>query len=98
MRQQEERSFEEFLEFAGISQSKSRVGTHPNYSLEPHAALTARGLEANQGEGMIQQSKEAKASWRIWTMSAMLGLATLVAGAQTPGAPAPSAPPVKPPD
>jgi hypothetical protein len=45
---------------------------------------------------MKQQSREAKAGWRTCTIAAMLGLATLVAGAQTPGAPAPSAPPVKP--
>jgi hypothetical protein len=45
---------------------------------------------------MKQQSREAKAGWRNWTIAVMLGLATLVAGAQTPGAPAPSAPPVKP--
>jgi hypothetical protein len=45
---------------------------------------------------MKQQSREAKASWRNWTIAAMLGLAALVAGAQTPKAPAPSAPPVKP--
>ena len=44
---------------------------------------------------MKLQSREAKASWRNWTIAAMLGLASLVAGAQTPGAPAPSAPPVK---
>jgi len=47
---------------------------------------------------MKQQSREAKASWRNWIIAAMLGLATLIAGAQTPGAPAPSAPPVKPHD
>jgi hypothetical protein len=47
---------------------------------------------------MKQQSREAKASWRNWSIAAMLGLATLVAGAQTPGVPAPSAPPVKPQD
>jgi hypothetical protein len=50
------------------------------------------------GEWMKQQSREAKASWRNWIIAAMLGLATLIAGAQTPGAPAPSAPPVKPHD
>jgi hypothetical protein len=44
---------------------------------------------------MKQQSREANAGWRNWTIAAMLGLATLVAGAQTPGAAAPSAPPVK---
>ena len=44
---------------------------------------------------MRQQSREAKASWRNWFIAAMLGLATLVAGGQTPGVPAPSAPPVK---
>jgi len=47
---------------------------------------------------MKQQSREAKASWRNWIIAAMLGLATLIAGAQAPGAPAPSAPPVKPHD
>jgi hypothetical protein len=47
---------------------------------------------------MKQQSREAKAGWRNWTIAAMLGLATIVAGAQTPGAPAPPAPPVKPPN
>ena len=47
---------------------------------------------------MKLQSREAKASWRNWTIAAMLGLATLIAGAQAPGAPAPSAPPVKPHD
>jgi hypothetical protein len=47
------------------------------------------------GEWMKLQSREAKAGWRNWTITAMLGLATLVAGAQKPGAPAPSAPPVK---
>jgi hypothetical protein len=50
------------------------------------------------GEWMKQQSREAKASWRNWIIAAMLGLATLIAGAQAPGAPAPSAPPVKPHD
>jgi hypothetical protein len=45
---------------------------------------------------MKQQSREAKSSWRNCTIAAMLGLATLVAGAQTPAAPAPSAPPIKP--
>ena len=45
---------------------------------------------------MKQQSREAKASWRNGSVAALLGLATLVAGAQAPGMPAPSAPPVKP--
>ena len=45
---------------------------------------------------MNQQSREAKAGWRNCTIAAMLGLVTLVAGAQAPKAPAPSAPPVKP--
>jgi hypothetical protein len=44
---------------------------------------------------MKQQSREAKAGWRNCMIAATLGLATLVAGAQTPGAPAPSAPRVK---
>ena len=47
---------------------------------------------------MKKQSREAKAGRRNWTLAAMLGLATLVAGAQAPVAPAPSAPPVKPRD
>jgi hypothetical protein len=47
------------------------------------------------GEWMKLQSREAKAGWRNCTITAMLGLATLVAGAQKPGTPAPSAPPVK---
>jgi hypothetical protein len=39
--------------------------------------------------------REAESGWRSVVMAAALGLATIFAGAQTPGAPAPPSPPIK---
>jgi hypothetical protein len=47
---------------------------------------------------MSKQCIEAARRWRNWTIAAVLGLATMFAGAQSEQAPVPSTPPVKSPD